>query len=321
VISSLLAWLLLLPAPAAAAPPPLRLGLLESGGLYGGAVSEGAREAVREINALGGVRGRKLALHSLPETDDPWMDGAPRIAQLAYEKKLTVLLGPTDRSLAHLAGQIATKLRIPLLALSGGRLLTRVYDPWLFRGIPEDSAQAQALLRWADPRVSSKRAVAVIPGGRDGAERLEALREACAGSGFELAGILKGTEAPVQIRGGVILLWLDPAPAHEFIRRNQRASEENLVLGSLRLAVPGPESAAIVLPDLAWKDLGYDLVRSLADAAEEEGTAPEDIRRGLLAGRRVRGRSGEFIFDANGNREGAVPVTVRSGVSPRLKTR
>jgi branched-chain amino acid transport system substrate-binding protein len=125
----------------------LRIGLLESSGPLADDLAQGARLAVEELNASGGVGGRRVELFLLPRSRGSWRDGASSMAELVYEKRLVALIGPTTRTDAHLAAQIATKKGIPVVTLSFGRSITRVMDPWVFRGVPEDDEQAQTLLR------------------------------------------------------------------------------------------------------------------------------------------------------------------------------
>lgn len=312
----------------------LRIGLLETSGPLAEDLAQGASIAVEELNANGGVDGRRIELLQLPRSRGPWRDGASSMAEFVYEKEPVALIGPTTRANAHLAAQIATKKRIPVVTLSFGRNITRVMDPWIFRGVPEDDQQARALLRWAFSEPEEKRVVLVVPEGRDGEARLGSLERACTAVGVRVAGIVRASERAAQDLGGkgavradAILLWLDVQPALLFLRGQRDFVYGKKILGSLRLDNEefmgrAPSSAeGLALPmlrsDSGWSlgnVLGYDMVRVIATAADRAHGRPELIRDSLLSGDFYSGRSGEFHFDDFGNRRGSFPIgTLQNG--------
>lgn len=321
-----LALLILLSAARAfGAEEPLRVGVLGDGGLSE-AAARGAARAADEINRAGGVGGRELRLFRMPPSKDPWMDGAASLARFAYSNGLDAMIGPDGRELSHLAAQIATKKRIPLISLSAGDALTRVMDPWIFRGVPDDRVQAAAVLEWAAPR-PAERVLLVVPAGRDGPERLSALKRACSSAGVPVAAVLRyepagkrdGSPGARPLPGaGLVLVWLDREPALSFLRERRRELRGRRLFGSLRLDAAAarrllPRGTRLALPVLGGEelgeDLGYDMIRALAEAAGRRGSSAEGIRDGLLDGVSLRGRSGKFRFDGYGNREGEVPVS------------
>jgi branched-chain amino acid transport system substrate-binding protein len=318
----------------------LRIGLLESSGPLAEDLAQGVKLAVEELNANGGVDGRRIELFLLPRSRGPWSDGASSMAEFVYEKEPVALIGPTTRANAHLAAQIATKKRIPVVALSFGRSITRVMDPWIFRGVPEDDEQAQALLRWAFSEPEEKRVLLVVPAGRDGEARLGSLERACTAVGVRVTGTVRASETVAQDLGGIeavkadaILLWLDVEAALPFLRSQQEFLYGKKILGSLRLDNEefmgrAPSSAeGLALPMLRSDSgrslgsaLGYDMVHVIATAADKADGRPELIRDSLLGGDVYSGRSGEFHFDEFGNRRGSFPIgTLRRGRLLRSK--
>jgi branched-chain amino acid transport system substrate-binding protein len=312
----------------------LRIGLLESSGPLAEDLAQGAKLAVEELNASGGVDGRRIELFLLPRSRGPWRDGAPSMAELVYEKELVALIGPTTRTGAHLAAQIATKKGIPVVTLSFGRSITRVMDPWVFRGVPEDDEQARALLRWAFSEPEEKRAVLVVPEGRDGEARLGSLERACAAVGARITGTVRASKRMAPDLGGIdavnadaIFLWLDVESALLFLRSQREILTGKKILGSLRLDNEefmgrAPSSAeGLALPMLRSDSgvtlgsvLGYDMVHVIATAAKKADGRPELIRDNLLGGEVCSCRSGEFHFDEFGNRRGSFPIgTLRRG--------
>jgi ABC-type branched-subunit amino acid transport system substrate-binding protein len=341
VISVLAGFPTATPAPDAARgtkPDRLVIGLLAATGPSSESLTAGAERAVNEINAAGGIDGLRLDLVTLA-APGPWRDGAGLTARLVFENRVVGLIGPTDEGSAHVAAQIATRKRIPVITLSPEDSLTKAMVPWVFRGVPDDGTQARALLRWsfADPR--GKTAVLAVPEGRSGRERAAALEGACSEVGVQIVQTLVGDRPSRRgtAAADVLLLWLDPGPAVDRLLAQGRRGTPRRILGSTRLDVPefvgeAPDwtvglalpllraeaSSAVIAPGLPHA-LGYDGVRAMAGAALREGPEPGALRRGLAEGQ-VRGRSGTFGFDQRGNRVGPINVgVVRDGRLHRVR--
>lgn len=306
--SAELLLLLALSAAAGPAPAPLIVGVLETPGTCGAGLYAGAEAAAREVNSSGGIAGRPLVLRRLADSN-PWKTGARLMAQLTSAPGLLALLGPQDGAGAHLAAQVATRRRIPVIVLSPEDSLTQAKDPWVFRGVPSDRRQAEALLLWAaaDPR--GKTAAAVVPEGREGRERLRSLRAACRSLGVNVS-----EDSPPR-GADFLLLWLDPGPALRWFQGAGSSLKEVRLLGSLRLddevflrRAP-PQAEGLALPRLGGLTAAaHDLVLAIADAARREGPGTAEVRRGLA--------SGSPRFDSRGNREGPVPVGALRRRSP-----
>jgi len=325
------------------AEAPLRIGLIGSGA-SADALAAGARVAVDELNASGGIGGRPLHLVRTA-VGHPWRGGAGTVARVVFDDDLVGMIGPQDGATAHTVAQIATRRRIPVVTLSPESSLTRAMDPWVLRGVPDDETQAIAMLRWAG---AGDRLGVAVPEGRAGRERLDSLQRAAAVTGNRIASLLR-VDPDGTIAGAgdydVLLLWLDAAPALELLAALGPRGLPEQILGSTRLddasftralAVDaGPELAvlrssldeharalAIPLlrpnstlkrnarsaePPLAGR-LGHDLVYVLAEAARRAGTEPLAIREALHDGSSFAGRSGHFGFDENGNRTGDLRI-------------
>jgi hypothetical protein len=77
--------------------------------------------------------------------------------KLVYDPDVVGIVA-TDRASAHLAEQIAVKVLIPVVAISGDRTLTSANVPWIFR-LEAGTAPADAVrcLREAAARASGNR--------------------------------------------------------------------------------------------------------------------------------------------------------------------
>jgi branched-chain amino acid transport system substrate-binding protein len=330
---------------AGAAAEPILIGLLESTGPTAERLAAGARRAVAEVNAGGGIEGRPLQLRTLA-APRPWNDGASLMARLVFEERVTALIGPTDGAAAHVAAQVATRNRIPVITLSPEESLTRARVPWVFRGVPSDAEQARALLSRVFHETRGRRAEAVVPTGRAGRERLSSLREASRDLGVEIVSVLHAdtrgivpaaADRPVTSQpADVMLLWLDPVPALSFLERleagpprivgSSRLADEafvrNLPSRAEGLAVPSlrPDTPPLRGGDRQaekWIDpgdaLGYDMVRLLASAARRGGAEPHRLRDVLESGSDMKGMSGSFRFDRRGNRLGEIRIGIIKG--------
>ena len=303
---------------------PVLIGVLASSGTFGGFLSAGARAAAEAANQAGGIAGRPVAVRELADAD-PWKSGAGRIARLLDEPGLAALVGPQDGSAAHVAVQVATRRRIPIIALSPEASLTEAGDPWVFRGVPDDACQARALLLRA--QVRGRRALLVVPQGREGRQRQSALEQACRDSDVAVAGVIRFESGPAAMPGdcAVLLLWLDPPAARRWFAGPGRRWRPPQMLASLRLDDPqfldSPPAAAegLVLPLLrgdapAPRDVlegaAYDAVAAIVSAARRGGVRSAAVRAGLAEGGPWRGRSGVFRFDPKGNRLGGFAVGV-----------
>jgi branched-chain amino acid transport system substrate-binding protein len=61
-----------------------------------------------------------------------WGKASDELVKLVYDAGVIGVVA-TDRASAHLAEQIAVKVRIPVIAISGDRTLTSINIPWIFR--------------------------------------------------------------------------------------------------------------------------------------------------------------------------------------------
>lgn len=307
-------------------PEPWVVGLVAADSASAAALEAGARQATDAINAAGGIEGSELNLVTL-EVGGAWSDAADRTARLVFEHRVVGLVGPSDDTMAHVAAQIATRRRIPLIVLSPEESLTRAHVPWIFRGVPDDGLQARALLDWSLEGRAGATAVIAVPEGRSGREREATLRRVCNDAGIR---VLRTMTPASRVEPGVesadvLLLWLDAGPAVELVRALGPRGIPSRILGSTRLDRPQfmealPDWAAVALPMLRAgspatpvrgldEAMGFDGVRLLAQAAADRGTETVDLRAALAAGH-LQGRSGDFGFDRNGNRIGLVDVGI-----------
>ena len=95
----------------------------------------------RRIEAYGGA-GRTYALVGIP-SEGAWGKASSALVELMQQERLIGLIS-TDRNTSHLAEQLAVKMFVPVIALSGDRDLTSLNIPWIFR-LPSDASLEQAV--------------------------------------------------------------------------------------------------------------------------------------------------------------------------------
>lgn len=111
-----------------------------------GDLLRGAVLAVEEINADGGIEGTPVRLVQR-WSQDPWRGGAKDVTRLVYEDSVLAVIGSINGASTHVAEQVVTKARVPLLSpVSADPTLTYIRIPWIFRLPPSDEAQAEVIV-------------------------------------------------------------------------------------------------------------------------------------------------------------------------------
>lgn len=149
LLSVVAALLLAFPAYAAA---PIRIGALAAitGGasMQGNQAKEGALMAEEDLNAQGGVLGRKVKVY----IEDS--QGVPTAAVNAFRKlvddeKVSVVIGDHQSTAVLAFKPIAIQMGIPVLATGSAMAITDPANPWIFRVREYDALAANALVNAA----------------------------------------------------------------------------------------------------------------------------------------------------------------------------
>ena len=81
-------------------------------------------------------------------SEGAWGKASTALVDLIGQDRLIGIVS-TDRNSSHLAEQLAVKMFVPLIALSGDRSLTALNIPWIFR-MPADASVEEAIRTLAD---------------------------------------------------------------------------------------------------------------------------------------------------------------------------
>jgi branched-chain amino acid transport system substrate-binding protein len=134
---------------AARRTPPIRIGLLipRAGNYWAEAqaIRRGVEMALSEANAIPGKERFEMIVRA---DDGPWASGSRQMVRLAFEDRVSALIGGVESMEAHLIAQVAVKSRVVYITpWTGDRTLTQAGVPWVFRCVPHDEQLAQALVR------------------------------------------------------------------------------------------------------------------------------------------------------------------------------
>jgi branched-chain amino acid transport system substrate-binding protein len=179
--------------PLRAADPPLALAAV--GPLTGSAAARGkdldqaVRLAVDEINAVGGVNGRRIELTVYDDGDQP-ARAAELAAKIASTPALAVL-GQVASAAAFAAGQVYREKQIP--AITGAASESRVTkgNDWFFRTFLDAAGQGRYLADYAHYNFGARRIVVIREKGTAGDEFASSLRDRAKSQGVRIVADLE----------------------------------------------------------------------------------------------------------------------------------
>lgn len=111
----------------------------------------GVQTAVDEANAAGGYGGLPFEVVFRPD-DGPWGVVARQVVNLAAEDEVWLIIGALDGERAHAVELVVAKLWVPVLTPAGDHTIDYANVPWVFRALPDDLSQVEALLDLAVER-------------------------------------------------------------------------------------------------------------------------------------------------------------------------
>ncbi len=147
---------------------------------------DGARYAVDEINAAGGVNGRKLRLDVRDDAGDP-NKTVSVFNRFAADDEVLAVFGGTFGSFSLSILPISKRVGLPMLAPNSTHSLTRSDSRYLFRVVFDADAEVTAAVDRA--KAEGAKRVAILHGtDAYGEQGSELLKEAIPAAGLELVG-------------------------------------------------------------------------------------------------------------------------------------
>ena len=146
-------------APAVAADP-IRIGLVAEvtgpNAEAGANTVNGARLAVEEVNAAGGVMGRPLEL-KIEDNQSTNPGSVLAMSKLASEGNFAAFIAPVRSTQVQASAQVIAKAGIPTMIGGSDYGLTHSGHSWLFRARPNDSYSAKVIADYGVKKLGGKK--------------------------------------------------------------------------------------------------------------------------------------------------------------------
>lgn len=311
-------------ASSTATPAPIRLGVIMDSS---GAASYYSKESVKaiqlaadEINAKGGVNGRKIELAIEDDSNKP-PDSADRFRKLAADKSVLAVLTVSGSAGALQTQPLAEEEKVPEIAptnVNDG--LTKKYLQYFFRMSPSDSESVAALI---EVLAKYKKVAIIGDNTQTGLSTLNSYKTALAAKNVQVVAVEQldtgTTDASPQVlrmrnaQAEAVLLTAQGAPELALPAKTiQQLGWKVDVFGTSTIGVPafvelaGAGAEGVKFTDIIDDDkasfqtlvknweakypgnaistnpvLSYDAVYMIAEAIKKDGATREGIRSGL----------------------------------------
>lgn len=160
---------------------------------YGKQTLNGMMLAIKEVNAAGGVLGKKIVLVQADNKSEA-SEAANATTKLITQDKVSAMLGPITSSNALASLQIAQDNQVPLITPTGTNMKITVDDnkkvrPYAFRGCFIDPFQGVVMSNFAVKSLKAKTAVIYVDSSSDYSKNLsESFEENFTKSGGQVIG-------------------------------------------------------------------------------------------------------------------------------------
>ena len=194
---SFLALVLSLFLPTTLAQEPIKIGLVTAlsgqSARAGEAITRGLTIAIDELNAAGGVLGRKFELLRRDDEATP-AKGVIAARELVFKEKVTVLFGGLDTPVSLAIVPIVNQEKIPFMGpwAAGTPITKNGANPnFVFRVSAVDEIVDKAILQYAQKNFSTKKPGLILVNNPWGESNEKGLRAAMEAKGVKPAGIEK----------------------------------------------------------------------------------------------------------------------------------
>ena len=181
----------------AAAQEPIKIGLVTAlsgqSARAGEAITRGLTVAIDEINARGGVLGRKLELVRRDDEATP-AKGVTAARELIFKEKVAVLFGGLDTPVSLAIVPIANENKVPFMdPWAAGTPITKngAKDNYVFRVSAVDEIVDKAMLQYAQKTFNAKNCGMILVNNPWGESNEKGLRAALGEKNVKWAGIEK----------------------------------------------------------------------------------------------------------------------------------
>lgn len=152
---------------------------------YGGPVRDGILLAVDDVNATGGINGRKLELAMEDDGGDP-KKSVNAFTKLATVSKVPVVIGPLSSGASMATAPLAEQYKVVQISTLAGTIdLTKAGD-FVFRIYPSSEVGSRYIAKQAIERFKAKRIAILYPNNAFGVASRKFTTEAVKASGADV---------------------------------------------------------------------------------------------------------------------------------------
>lgn len=200
----------------------------------GEAITRGLAIAIDELNAKGGVMGRKLVLVRRDDESSP-PKGVAAARELISSEKVNVLFGGIDTPVSLAIVPIANQSKMPFIGVwaAGTNITKNGANPnYVFRVSAQDDLVDIALLKYATSKMGAKKPGLVLINNPWGESNERGLKAAAAAANVPLAGIEKLEQTDVDVTpqltrlknagADTIILVANAAPGAQMMKSRER---------------------------------------------------------------------------------------------------
>jgi branched-chain amino acid transport system substrate-binding protein len=167
----------------------------------GEAITRGLTIAIDELNAKGGIIGRKVVLIRRDDESSP-PKGVGAARELISNEKVTALFGGIDTPVSLAIVPIVNQAKVPFMGVwaAGTNITKNGANPnYVFRVSAQDDLVDVALLRYASRKFGAKKPGLVLINNPWGESNERGLKAAAAAANLSIAGIEKIEQSDVDV--------------------------------------------------------------------------------------------------------------------------
>jgi branched-chain amino acid transport system substrate-binding protein len=128
---------------------------------FGQSTDRGIRLAIKEINAAGGLHGRKLELKTYDDKGES-QEAGKAVTRLITDDKVVAVLGEVASSLSLAGGAVCQQYSVPMISPSSTNLRVTQNRDMVFRVCFTDDQQAYAIARFSKENLKKSKAAVLF---------------------------------------------------------------------------------------------------------------------------------------------------------------
>src|ERR1700694_2616636 len=222
-------WMMCAALPSVAQQAPVRIvGLVElsgTGATSGTNFDNGVKLAVKEINATGGILGRKIEYTSSDTQSAP--QTAKALAQKAVDENAYVVMGPVFSGSILVSMAETRRAEIPNFTGGEGASITQQGHPYIFRTSFTQSTAMPKVARYLKDTVKAKTIAMVGVNNDFGKGGRDTMKKALEAQGIKVAADISTDPGQVDFSGAVLKVKQSNADA-VFVYTNEEESARAL---------------------------------------------------------------------------------------------